>query len=98
MTGQPLVYNLSPRVPARLISSAIGSRRDGYFQPGVEAFVAKSDFPWDQSLKLFFGNFVGVVSSELNCGLLVLERRTTITKCASQPIHLADEKAGSHSR
>lgn len=43
----------------------------------------------------FFWKLVGVVSSELNCGLLDLER-TTITKCASQPIHLADEKTGSH--
>lgn len=41
-----------------------------------------------------FGNFVGVVSSELNCGLLDLERRRRITECASQPIHLADEKTG----
>jgi hypothetical protein len=74
LTGQPLVYDLSPQVPAHLISSAIGSRRDEYFQPGVEGFVAKSDFPWDQLLKWFSGNFVGVVSSELNCGLWDLER------------------------
>lgn len=64
LTRQPLVSTLT-----HLIPPAVGSGRNEYFQPGVEGFEAKRNFPWDQLLKCFLGNFVGVVHSELNRGL-----------------------------